>query len=90
MMCANSQRSAQNEGLWISENLIYSICLSCTETNIVLGFSQAQESKQMWLENMFSVLPLKASSLRSQLMTETDISLSAMNWHRLIQMDGLL
>lgn len=56
MMCANSQRSTQNEGLRISENLIffkYNICLSHAETKVFLGFSQAQESKQMCLENIF-------------------------------------
>lgn len=91
-MWANSQRSTQNKGLWISENLIffkYIICLSHTETNI-LGFSQAQKSKQTCLENTFSVLPLNASSLSMQLLNKIDIPSSAISWHRLIQMDGLL
>ena len=93
MMCANSQRSTQNEGLRISENLIffkYNICLSPIETNIFLSSSQAQESEQMCLENTFSVLSLKASSLSLQLLNEIDIPSSAISWHRLTQMDGLL
>lgn len=92
-MCANSQRSIQNEGLRISENLIFfksNIFLRHTETNVFLGFSQAQESKQMCLENTFSVLPLKVSSLSLQLLNEIDIPSSAISWHRLIQMDRLL
>lgn len=65
------------------------ICLSHTETNIFLGFSQAQESKQMCLENTFSMLPLKASFLSLQLLNEIDIPSSAISWHRLIQTGGL-
>ena len=81
-MCANTEGSTQNEELWISENLIffrYNICLSHTETNVFLGFSKTQESKKMCLENTFSVLPLKASSLSLQLLNKIDIPSSAIS-----------
>lgn len=87
-LCVQTQISTQNERLWISQNLIYfkyNTCLSHTEINTFLVFSQAQESKKMCLENTLFVLPLSMQRLN-----EIAVLSSAISWHRLIQMDGLL